>query len=70
MEYQNNETITGHLETKFIFISWDIFAERLTQIYKNLKNKATVEQKFKELTQKGSAMDYTIQFQIYATQTS
>ena len=69
-KYQNNRAIIDHLETKFIFIGQDAFAERLTQIYNNLDNKATAEQKLKELTQKSLAMDYTVQFQTYAIQTN
>ena len=39
-------------------------------MYGNPENKKIAKQKFKKLTQKGSAIDYIVQFQIYATQTS
>ena len=41
-----------------------------SQIYRDLENEATAKWKFKELTQKELAMDYTVQFQTYATQIS
>ena len=38
-------------------------------MYNNPKVIATAKYKLQELTQRGLAMDYTIQFQTYATQT-
>ena len=37
-------------------------------MYKNLKQKAIAKRQFKMLIQKSSAIDYTVQFQIYAIQ--
>ena len=39
------------------------------QIYSNPKVIVTAKRKLQELTQQGSVMDYTIQFQTYAIQT-
>ena len=51
-----------------MFLNWDGFANQLTQIFSDLEAVIIVEQKLSELTQKGSAMDYIILFQIYLTQ--
>ena len=45
-----------------MFLEWDAFVKRLTQIYGNPENKVLAKQKLQELTQKGSAIDYIIQF--------
>jgi len=52
-----------------MFSSWEGFLDRLIQIYGNLEVTTTAERKLLELTQKGSATDYTTMFQTYATQT-
>ena len=45
-----------------MFLGWDTFAKRLMQMYNNPENEMTAKQKFKELTQNGSVIDYTVQF--------
>ena len=52
-----------------MFLNWEGFCNRLTQIYSNFKITITAKYKLQELTQRGLAMDYIIQFQTYATQT-
>ena len=52
-----------------MFLSWEGFLSRLTQIYSDMEAAMIVERKLLELTQKGSATDYTITFQMYAMQT-
>ena len=52
-----------------MFLSWDGFANRLTQIYGDPEAKIIAERRLAELTQKGSATDYTTIFQIYTIQT-
>ena len=42
----------------------------MTQIFGDLEKKTTAEQKLYSLTQKGLAIEYTTQFQIYATRTN
>ena len=42
---------------------------QLTQIYSNIEIATTAERKLLEFTQKGSATEYTMMFQTYATQT-
>ena len=49
-----------------MFLSWDGFANRLTQIYGDLEVEIIAERRLAELTQKGSATDYTTMFQTYA----
>jgi hypothetical protein len=68
-EYEANGLTTGNNEVKYMFSSWEGFCNRLTQMYGDPEAIATAERKLQELTQRGSAMDYTTQFQTYATQT-
>src|SRR6266699_7074324 len=58
-EYQTNGATTTNLETRYIFLSWDNFKSQMTQIFGDLEEEATAEQKLYSLTQKGSAMEYT-----------
>src|SRR6266568_2115878 len=60
MEYQINGATTTNLETKYIFLSWDNFKNQMTQIFGDLEEEAIVERKLYSLTQKGSAIEYTI----------
>jgi len=41
-----------------MFLGWDRFIDRLTQIFRDLEAEVMAEQKISELTQKGSAMEY------------
>ena len=43
-----------------MFLGWDGFIDRLIQMFGDLEVEVTAEQKILELTQKGSAMEYTI----------
>ena len=70
MEYQTNGPTTTNLKTKYIFINWENFKNRLIQIFGDPEEEATAEQKLYTLTQKGSARDYTIIFQMYAIRTN
>ena len=45
-----------------MFVTWEGFKECITQIYRDPKEEATAKQKLQALTQKESAMDYTITF--------
>ena len=45
-----------------MFLSWDGFANRLIQIYGDPEVETIVERRLAELTQKGSATDYTTIF--------
>src|SRR5438445_4446467 len=69
-EYQINRATTTNLETKYIFLSWDNFKSQITQIFRDLEEEAMAERKLYLLTQKGSAIEYTTQFQMYATKTN
>ena len=51
-----------------MFLSWEGFCNRLIQIYSNPKATITAKYKLQKLIQQGLAIDYTIQFQTYATQ--
>src|SRR6266566_1599947 len=59
MEYQTNRPITTNLETKYIFANWENFKNRLTQMFGDLEEEATAEQKLYILIQRGLARDYT-----------
>ena len=52
-----------------MFLSWEGFCNRLIQIYSDFEAIVMAKYKLQELTQQGLVMDYTIQFQTYATQT-
>ena len=69
IEYQINRATTTNLETKYIFLSQDNFKNQITQIFGDLEEEATAERKLYSLTQKGSAIEYTTQFQMYAIRT-
>src|SRR6266568_7084890 len=60
IEYQTNRATTTNLEIKYIFLGWDNFKNRMTQIFRDLEEEAIVERKLYLLTQKGSAMEYTM----------
>ena len=59
IEYQINGATTTNLKTKYIFLSQENFKNQITQIFKDLEEKATAKQKLYSLTQKGLAMEYT-----------
>ena len=58
IKYQINGATITNLETKYIFLSWDNFKNQIIQIFRDLEEKAIVEQKLYLLTQKGSAIKY------------
>ena len=62
IKYQNNRINTTNKEVQYMFSQQNAFAAKLTQIYRDLEAKATVEQKIQVLTQQTSAIEYTIQF--------
>ena len=68
MEYKANGLTPANNKVKYIFLSQEGFCNRLIQIYGDLKVVATAKRKLQELTQQRSIIDYTIQFQTYATQ--
>ena len=51
MEYKANSLITKNNKIKYIFLSWEGFCNRLTQIYNNLKVTITAKRKLQEFTQ-------------------
>ena len=51
-----------------MFLSWEGFVSRLTQIYSDIEAVTTAERRLLEFMQKGSATDYIIIFQMYAIQ--
>ncbi|KFY81927.1 hypothetical protein V498_08684 [Pseudogymnoascus sp. VKM F-4517 (FW-2822)] len=55
--------------TKDIFMTWKGFTNAITQAFSNIDAKRTAERTLSGLTQKGSAVSYTAQFQQYANQT-
>ena len=65
-EIQVNRMTTLNQEVRYMFLSWEGFVSRLTQMYGDMEAVTTVERKLLELTQKGSATEYTMTFQIYA----
>src|SRR6266702_4791503 len=69
-EYQINRATTTNLEIKYIFLSWDNFKNQITQIFRDLEEEATAERKLYSLIQKGSAIEYTTQFQMHAMRTN
>ena len=60
---------TKNNKVKYIFLSQEGFCNRLTQIYNNPKVIITAKHKLQELIQQELVIDYTTQFQTYATQT-
>src|SRR6266702_1609470 len=64
-----NGMTTLNQEVRYMFLSWEGFASRLTQIYSDTEAAATAKRRLSELTQKGSATKYTTMFQTYTTQT-
>ena len=62
IEYKANSLTTKNNKIKYIFLSWEGFCNRLTQIYSNPKVIVIAKHKLQEFTQQGSAIDYTIQF--------
>ena len=51
MEYKANSLTTGNNEVKYIFLSWEGFCNRLTQIYSNPEVIVTAKRKLQEFTQ-------------------
>jgi hypothetical protein len=51
IEYKANSLTTRNQEIKYMFLLWERFVNRLTQIYRDLKAEAIVEYKLQELTQ-------------------
>ena len=49
MEYKANGLTTINNEVRYIFLSWEGFCNKLTQIYSNLEVIATAEHKLQEL---------------------
>ena len=49
-----------------MFLSWEGFYNRFTQIYGNSEVTVIAKHKLQELTQQKLVMDYIIQFQTYA----
>jgi hypothetical protein len=67
-EIQANAMATPNKEVRFMFSSWEGFAERLTQMFGDPEAKTTAERKLQDLVQRTSAIEYTTQFQTLATQ--
>jgi len=42
-----------------MFLGWDGFVDRLTQIFEDLEAEVIAKQKISKLMQKGSAIEYT-----------
>src|SRR5271170_335522 len=61
-EFQTNGATTTNQEVKYMFSSWEGFSDRLIQMYGNPEATTTAERKLLELTQRGSATDYTTMF--------
>ena len=49
MEIQKNRLTITNLEAKYIFLSWEGFTSRLTQIFRDLEAEATAEYKLEGL---------------------
>ena len=47
-EYKANSLITRNNKVKYIFLSWEGFCNRLTQIYSDLKVTVITERKLQE----------------------
>ena len=67
-ELQENGMGTANLDVRYIFASWDGFANKLTQMFGDPESVATAEQKLYELTQRTSAVEYTTQFHTLSAQ--
>ena len=50
MEYEANSLITRNNEVKYIFLNWEGFCNRLTQMYSNPKVTIIAKCKLQELT--------------------
>ena len=61
-ELQRNGETTTNVEVKYMFLSWEGFKEKITQIYGDPKEEATAKRKLQALIQKGSVIDYTTTF--------
>jgi len=59
-----NGIMTINKEVRYMFSSWEDFKAQLVQIYKDFKEEETATRKLYELKQTGSAMVYTIEFQV------
>ena len=60
IKYKANSLTTRNNKVKYIFLSWEGFCNRLTQIYNNSKVIVTAKYKLQELIQRGLVIDYTI----------
>ena len=60
IEYKANSLTTRNNKVKYMFLSWEEFCNKLIQIYSNPEAIVTAKYKLQELTQRGSAIDYTI----------
>ena len=49
MEYKANGLITANTKVKYMFLNWEGFYNRLTQIYRDLEAIVTAEYKLREL---------------------
>jgi hypothetical protein len=57
-------------ETRYMFKDFEHFVQKLQQIYGNMDEELEAERRIYELRQKGSAKDYTVQFQQQAARLS
>ena len=53
IEYKANSLTTRNNKVKYIFLSWEGFCNRLTQIYSNFKVTVIAEYKLQKLTVRG-----------------
>ena len=68
-EYYRNRATTTYLETKYIFAGWDNFVNQFMQMFGDPEKEVTAEQQLENLTQRGTAIEYTMQFQMYTAKT-
>ena len=61
-EIQANGATTTNLDVRYIFASWNRFAERLTQIFRDPKATIIAERKLQNLVQRTLAIEYITQF--------
>jgi hypothetical protein len=59
VEYETNSLMTGNNKVKYMFLIWEGFANRLTQIYRDLEIETIAEYRLQELTQQSSVIKYT-----------
>jgi len=57
-----NGMTTLNQEVRYIFLSWEGFASRLTQIYSDIEAAVMAERRLSKLTQKGLITKYTMMF--------